>query len=382
MQNIDKLYQRFLAQECSPEEASLLLEYFATDEGKIQVAKLVEQEINREMAADIDDFEINQSVKKNRNLLSNIILPQHKLRISGSVMLKYAAVILVTTAIGILLWTTKDVSSSKKIASAAILPASNRATLTLANGKKIELNGKKQGIIINQGVISYDDGSNIAASVANNPNQIVSLSTPKGGIYQIVLSDNSKVWLNASTTLWYPVKFTGQTRQVEVVGEAYFEVAENKSLPFIVKSKGQEIRVLGTAFNLAAFDEEKETRTTLVRGLVEISLPNEKKSSVTLYPAEEAKLNGKYLKKRKVDPEIAISWREGSFSFDDERLESIMNKIARWYDVEISYQHIEKRARYFGWVSRYDNLEVVLKRLEKAGGLHFKIEGRRILVTK
>jgi len=367
--NIDQLYQKFLAQQCSPEEAKGLLDYFSTAEGEDHLSRLISQELEKEIIPALHDIDVNQSVARNRGRLKSVIRAQRYTKIRW---FAYAAAIFVFATLSLVIRNSDKTDS-------VILPPGNKAILTLANGKQIALSGEQEGIHIQEGVIHYKDGTNVDAGIVSDPGQFVSLSTPKGGIYQVILSDRSKVWLNAGTTLRYPLKFSGSQRVVEVDGEAYFEVSENKDLPFVVRSKGQEIKVLGTAFNLTAFKEEKKTRTTLVRGLVELSTSQ---NVIRLYPEEEATLTNDHFEKRKVDPGIATSWREGSFSFDDEALESIMNKIARWYDVEVDYHDIDKDVRYFGWVSRYDNLGVVLNRLEKTGGIHFKVKGRRITVTK
>ncbi|MEJ2884224.1 FecR family protein [Pedobacter sp. GR22-6] len=369
-QNINALYHKFLMQQCSIDEAEWLMEYFSTPEGKEHLARMIALEFDAMPTAMPTDQSTLLSVKIGRSTLKNIIFERKPFPFR---LLSYAAVLFMIVAVSFFLLHSYEDPAE------VIMSASSKAVLTLPNGDKIELSSEKNEISLQDNTIRYEDGTKVRNGLNARSAQFVSLTTPRGGLYRLVLSDGSKVWLNTATALRYPLKFTGKQRLVELDGEAYFEVAEDKHRPFLVKSKGQQIKVLGTAFNVSAFSTEPETRTTLIRGAVELS---NSQYTIKLSPAEEAILTKQSFSTRKVDPTQAIAWIDGNFSFDDESLVSIMNKISRWYDVEITYQNVDQEARFFGGISQYDNLQTVLNRLEKTGGIHFKLTGRRVIVMK
>lgn len=368
--NINTRYQKFLMQQCSLEEAEWLMDYFSTPDGKEHLASMAANEFDTMPMSGPADKETLRSVKNSREKLKKVILERKSFPFQ---LLSYAALILMIVTVSFFF------VHSYKDTDEAIFSASSKATLTLPDGKKIDLSSEKKEISFRDNTIRYKDGSKVGNGLDARSAQLVSLTTPKGGLYRLLLSDGSKVWLNTATVLRYPLKFGGKQRLVELDGEAYFEVAEDKSRPFLIKSKGQQIKVLGTAFNVSAFSSESETCTTLIRGAVELS---SSKNSIKLSPAQEATLKNQNFTTRNVDPTQAIAWIDGNFSFDDESLVSIMNKISRWYDVDITYQNVDQNARFFGGISQYENLQTVLNRLEKTGGLHFKLKGRRVIVTK
>ncbi|MEJ2881673.1 FecR family protein [Pedobacter sp. GR22-6] len=261
-----------------------------------------------------------------------------------------------------------------------IVPGGNKATLTLASGKVIGLSDAKSGVIIDGTKVTYEDGSLLQgggqaiASVA----QLITASTPRGGTYEFVLPDGSHVWLNAATTLKFPSTFSGSSnRTVELKsGEAYFEIAKDSAHPFIVKSPGQEIEVLGTHFNINAYLEEDALRTTLLEGAVKIN------QNVFLNPGQQALLKNEKIQVLNADIEAAMAWKNGEFIFNPDSFESTMNMIARWYDVEIIYDYKPVGLRLSGQVSRRRSITEVLNRLQEIDGVKFKVEGRRIRVIK
>jgi ferric-dicitrate binding protein FerR (iron transport regulator) len=205
------------------------------------------------------------------------------------------------------------------------------------------------------------------------------LTTPRGGMYRLVLSDGTLAILNAASSILYPTVFTGKERSVTVRGEVYFEVKHNAAMPFKVKSGSQTIEVLGTHFNVNAYDEVNHIKTTLLQGAVRVT-----SGSVSKYlvPGEQSDFSHNEIKVLKIDAEDAIAWKNGFFTFEDESLENIMRNISRWYDVEVSYQDVDRSMPFGGGVSRFEDVSKVLEKLELTGKIHFKIEGRRILVTK
>lgn len=281
-------------------------------------------------------------------------------------------------------------------------PGGNRATLTLADGRTIDLSEAQTGIIVGDG-IRYADGSVVLSpkdrksgsreesSHTGRATYDLQLSTPQGGTYQIMLADGTKVWLNSASTLKYPSKFIGNERVVELEGEAFFEVRNTKydvqgdsvltsyrvpraseSVPFRVVSKGQTVEVLGTQFNISAYPDESEIKTTLVEGRVKVHL-KEQREGLLLNPDEQAILTDAGIQKRQVDIEQFVAWKNGLFSFRETELRMVMSQLSRWYDIAIAYQGDVPPTYYYGAISRNESLAKVLELLQQSG-LNFKIE--------
>lgn len=274
-----------------------------------------------------------------------------------------------------------------------INPGGNKAYLTLADGKKISLTDAENGTIQQQkGLkISKTDDGTLVYEVAKTEHQeknvktlYNTIETPRGGQYQINLPDGTKVWLNAASLLKYPTQFSGSKRIVELEGEGYFEVAKNKNQKFIVKTASQEVEVLGTHFNINGYKDEATIKTTLLEGAVRISLARGKKveASTLLKPGQQSELFGKTIDVKSVDTENVLAWKNGDFIFKGDDFNSIMRKIARWYDVEVVYKGDFEDLKFGGYISRSKNISSVLSIMESTGKVHFKIEGKTITVTK
>lgn len=260
-----------------------------------------------------------------------------------------------------------------------VLPGGNKATLTLADGRKVALSTSRDGIVVAQDGITYSDGSTVIAGAANQgptaeAPAILSMTTPRGGTYRIMLADGTTVWLNAGSTLRYPVQFDPKERIVELEGEAYFEVQKTKGkrIPFVVKSKGQDISVLGTEFNVSAYADEQTVRTVLVNGSVKV-LAHDAKGEVLLQPGEESVLSSEGIHKRQANIASVTAWKAGKFRFDDTELHDIMNQLSRWYDLEVQYRGEIKDKYFYGVMNRDQPLSDVLDVLH-AGGVNFKVE--------
>ncbi|MGV3509199.1 MAG: FecR family protein [Sphingobacteriaceae bacterium] len=264
-----------------------------------------------------------------------------------------------------------------------IAPGSDKAILTLADGSRIVLGDSIKGEITKQGnslvintnnVVSYNTknpGLNSNATPAYN-----TITTPRGGQYKIILPDNTVVWLNAASSLRFPTAFTGNERKVELTGEAYFEVAKNKAMPFKVNAGNSQIEVLGTHFNVMAYTDEHSTNTTLIEGSVKVIKDN---SEALLVPGQQAKVADK-INVASADVNEAIAWKNGLFQFKEAELKTILRQISRWYDVEIEYEGKLPKEKFRAEVSREANLSQVLKILE-ISGVNFTIkEGRKIIV--
>jgi ferric-dicitrate binding protein FerR (iron transport regulator) len=265
-------------------------------------------------------------------------------------------------------------------------PGGNKAVLTLADGSKIVLDDAVNGTIAKQGEIRISkaaDGSIIydippvLAVLKTGTTFYNTIETPKGGKYQIILPDGSKVWLNSVSSLRFPAVFNGKERNVELTGEAFFEVVSNKEKPFIVKTNAMSVLVTGTQFNIMAYSDEKYSATTLVEGSVNVS---NKTSNMVLRPGEQVVSNeGAKLSKNIVDVEQNIAWKNGLFQFSNSDMRTVMNQISRWYDVTIEYQGMVPEKHFGGYISRESKLSQVLKILELSG-VKFKIEEKKIIV--
>lgn len=266
-----------------------------------------------------------------------------------------------------------------------IVPGNNRAVLTLSDGSKIDLTEAKSGDLALQGSVRISkasDGQLVYqfGNAINGESGFNTVSTPIGGQYQVALPDGSKVWLNAASSLKFPVSFTSPTeRKVELTGEAYFEVAKDKLHPFLVSSSGQTVEVLGTHFDVNAYGDAG-VKTTLLEGSVKVSAGNK---NIKLVPGQQSRLASGALSMSSVDAEDAVAWKNGYFSFASEDLETIMKSVSRWYDVEVVYNDEEvKKFTFWGTVSRFAKVGDVLRVLERTEKIHFRIEGKKIIVSK
>lgn len=260
-----------------------------------------------------------------------------------------------------------------------IAPGANKAILTLANGEQISLDDVKNGDLANQdqalikktaeGQLVYKEkGEKGTVAVYNT------MATPKGGQYSLTLADGSKVVLNAASSLRYPTRFTGKDRIVELTGEGYFEVAHNKEKPFKVVSRGQTVEVLGTHFNINAYTDEPDVKTTLLEGRVDVN-------GTLLKPNQQAVLTkDQQISVKQVDADEVAAWKDGLFRFDHTDLRTLMRQISRWYDVDVVYEGTVKEQQFYGKIERNYTLSEVLKVLE-LGKVHFRMEGRKIIVT-
>ena len=262
-----------------------------------------------------------------------------------------------------------------------IQPGKNQALLTLSNGKKIALADVKNGEKINYGKISISKNSDgqIVYRAAINTNDKVeynTISTPKAGQYQVILADGTHVWLNAMSSIRFPTSFPGKDRQVEIKGEAYFEVAKDKHKPFKVLGGNQTVEVLGTHFNVNAYQDEETVKTTLLEGSVKITKGN---MTAMLSPGQQA-TTGDVIQVDKADIASAISWKEGYFLFRDADIETVMKQVERWYDVSVKYTGAKPEVELNGKISRQMNLSKLLDMLSYSG-VHCRVEGHTIMIT-
>ncbi|WP_257670389.1 FecR family protein [Parapedobacter tibetensis] len=396
-QHIHRLFEKYLNNSCTPEEAEELIRLLQSGEERAYVEQLIDKQLQNKGEIPVDD-EVLAHVFARLNLDQNS--GKNWVKIS-SFYKKIAAVALIFIAIAVGTYYYRHQGLSKDTAAIThdVAPGGNRATLKLGDGHTINLSAEQSGIIVGN-EITYADGSKIIENGALKTT-FNSISTPKGGHYQITLPDGTNVWLNAASTLTYPVQFDGDKRMVELEGEAYFEVShqqstcskqpnrdENKrkadsrkltvNVPFIVKTKNQEVEVLGTQFNINAYPDENTTNTTLLEGSVKVVTRGE---SMLLTPGQQSKADGAGITIANIDVETAVDWKNGDFVFDGEDLKSIMRKVARWYDVEVVYKDDLPNDTYNAQISRNKNLSEVLQVLELSGGLITNIENNTLFIS-
>lgn len=269
-----------------------------------------------------------------------------------------------------------------------IIPGKECAVLEMADGRKVELGlGKNLGQLQLEGTVVTNDSNRLAykQNHSGNPSTLEynTIIIPRGGEYQLILSDGSRVWLNSDTRLRYPVSFIGEKREVYLEGEAYFEVSHSDK-PFEVHGGGQCVRVLGTSFNVMAYGDESKVQTTLVSGSVRVVLDQSDKT-VLLTPGHQAEMdkNSGKITMREVNVENYIGWKDKLFMFDEEDMVTIMNKLARWYDVDIIIETPELKEKvFYGVIRKYENISTILDMLKKTQNIDYLIEGKKIVIKE
>ena len=387
---LSDLFRRLSAREITPSEKEELRSLMARPENENQVNELI-QDAWEIFSPGLPPFDAESSQEIWENIAFRI--RKHN-PVRKIVWLRTAAavLILISVSIGVFYFVKRtDFPQQATTSIKDIPPGGDKAILILSNGQRIPLNGEKGGnvaiqgtTVINnsaKGVIAYlqkGTRSGIEKTVGFN-----TIQTPQGGQYQVILPDSTRVWLNASSSLRYPVEFNGKSRDVTLEGEAYFEVMKDRLKPFSVHSKDQTVQVLGTHFNVKAYDDEPALMTTLLEGSVEISSQNI--GIRKLLPGQQSVVDvrSKKLIVQTADTDAAIAWKNGLFMFDHESLDVIMRKIGRWYNVEVVYQDNDTRKYIFeGSVSRFTNVSEILHMLQVTGNANFKMEGNKIFITK
>lgn len=270
---------------------------------------------------------------------------------------------------------------------ADVPPGGNRAMLTLADGRTITLDEARDGIVIGSGEITYKDGNPLAEVAGKGAKQaevpLLALSTPKGGTYQITLPDGTQVWLNAASTLKYPSRFDGKERVVQLEGEAYFDVSsqvdQGIKMPFKVISFGQVVEVLGTQFNVSAYPDENETKTTLVGGSVRVTSITDGSTSVIIKPGQQSIRHGETIDVQTVDVQQYIGWKDGLFCFHQTPFDDMIRQVARWYDIEVSYQGEIPQETFTGKMQRELTLATMLNLLDISDA-KIRLEDHRLVI--
>lgn len=385
--NASELLKKYREGKCTPEELALLETWYLKQEAA-QHKQLGLKE-RKKAILEIQDY-----------LMEHI--STHKSEKTGKIKWWYSAAAIFLILAGAYWLAVNEWGSSSTIKLASTLegtaePTANKAYLTLSDGRKIVLADEKNGILTEQrgvkisktanGQLIYENDSSM--DTTNKPFTEIEtyniISTPKGAQFAVKLPDGTQVWLNAASSLRYPVHFTKGERRVELVGEAYFDVAKSPSHPFKVVTERPDgsqflVEVLGTQFNVNAYEEEQIIRTTLIEGRVQTSLTGQD-NKVSLKPGQQLLLKNKQMDIVAIDPTDEIAWKEGNFAFKDTEIHEVMRQLARWYDLSVDYKGFSRNEIFTGYVSRDVPLIDVLAMLEKGGGVKFKIIGNKVEVN-
>jgi transmembrane sensor len=400
---LEALLRKYLDDESSPGELRLLRELSLQKENQAELDRLLALWIDREFPfpqqEDIDIDTLYLELTRNKDIPMGV--EQAELVRSGRRVLlscvSAAACVLLAAGLFLLMRpsrsTISSITQTVVVPAAAIGPAGGKAVLTLADGQRIVLDSAANGKLASQGAIQViklgsgqlayrpakgGDGVIVKAGLSD-PLPYDEIATPRGGFYQLILSDGSKVWLDAASSLRFPATFSGAERLVELNGEAYFEIAPNKDHPFMITTQGVTVQVLGTELNLMAYQDEDAIRTTLVSGSVRVMRGKDLRQ---IRPGEQASWqhDNKSWQVSTPDMRQVLAWKRLEFRFEGLSMEAIMRQIGRWYDVDIAFRGPQPAGEFNGVISRKKTVTDLLAALEETDMVHFTLEDRRITV--
>lgn len=386
------LYKKYRDDQASASERDEFISALSDPKVEEELKAVWSEEWDQLIQADIDSVVVGRYEEIHDHILAHAQNRPVKVRRLWPAV---AAAVCLVMAIGAGIWfyRVNKISAFKTVfAKNDIAPGKNRATLIMPDGKTINLSDTKTGVVIDANKLAYNDGTRINAI---NPANSLIATTPRGGTYLVILQDGTKVWLNAASSIKFPSSFAGlANRKIELLsGEAYFEVVKNRRKPFVVVSGQQQVVVLGTHFNINAYPEEHEIRTTLLEGSVKISIHHLSKSNIhdesqqikhetILEPGQQSIVKGNTIDLTNVDAEELVAWKNGKFVFDSQDMLGLMRQVSRWYNVEVIYHDNFQDVKVSGSVSRFANISTLLDKLEKTGSVHFKLSGRTVTLTK
>lgn len=368
--------------QCSIAELEWLMDYIRTSQSTEMMDEVITNELLEEISNVITD---TPEMAQKLSHLYKGIEKRTKVKVVQWRKWYAAAAILLITLGSVFFIYQKDRTAIENSASInKIKPGTNRAVLTLANGRSIVLNAAKEMVVIDGDRMQYNDGSEILPK--GTKADYYTISTPKGGQYQILLADGTKVWLNAASTLKYPSSFNGDKRVVEFEGEGYFEVVSEekngKRKPFVVKTHQQEIEVLGTGFNVNNYLDEKIVTTTLLHGRVNVFSKATGKQML-LKPDQQSIIStyGTEMEVRDIDAETSVAWKNGYFKFDGADIWVVMRQLSRWYDIDVEVAKSVPALNFSGKIKRSDSFKSLLDQLSYFG-VRFEVRGRKVFVEK
>ncbi len=372
-----------------------------SDDEKIYLENwLSENEKNRTIYDDLqDNFDINQEIdqlnkfkikKAFKSISEQLELPKMRIFIFAKNTYKYAAAIAIIILGFVAINRYLNYSAENQLAINKIKPGTQKAILTTSTNDKIVLGKTEKKRIFNFKKTTVTDTSQTLTykNIEEEVNEEVEISynqleTPRGGEYTLILSDGTKVYLNAESKLTFPESFTGNKREVMLEGEAYFEVTKSKTSPFIVKTNDLTIKVYGTIFNVSAYESDFKTQTTLVEGIVGVSIDNQ--NEIKLEPGEQANYDRKTgeVNTCEVNTYLFTAWKDGLFVFENEPLEKILTRISRWYDVDIEFVVDKlKNETFTGDLKKYEDITKILDMISMASTIEFKVEKNKIIVNQ
>ncbi len=368
-------------QELTNKEQLILDEWLKEDEGNQALYDSLKDEANVSAKLKIlSEFNKDQAYSEFIELTK-----ARKTRSIYREVLKYAAVLI---PLIFMTWFVyqKNNKSETQLVKTEILPGTSKAILKLADGTVVNLEDEKELIAEFDGTIISNNNKEIiynssGKKVKPRKLQYNTIEIPRGGEYQLILSDGTKVWLNSGTTIKYPVEFAAGSRDVYLEeGEAFFEVTENKNSPFIVHTSKMDVNVFGTSFNVRAYSDENQLATTLVTGKVTIS-QTESQKEYTLIPNQQATVSELGVSVKNVDVNRFIAWKDGRILFEENTLEEIFNDLSRWYNIDVDYASLEvKKLRFSIDVKRYNEFNEILKILELTKKVEFELEKNRVII--
>lgn len=378
-QKAEELIDKYLSGDCSPEECRLVENIYE----KTAIKRPVEDKnIDFSLIGQESWKQIHTSINKK---------PVDTYTFGQWFTIAAAFIVVVGASLWFYTSQRSAISDSPQvIVKNDIPPGRNAAILTLASGKTIQLSNNKTGLVINASKLSYNDGSSVETQ-SDPGTEGGTISTPRGGQYQVKLPDGTNVWLNSASKLSFSsMSANSSVRNIALEGEAYFEVAKvmtrhglvKSRMAFVVKSQGQEVHVLGTHFNINSYRDKGATITTLIEGAIRVTRQENKAENI-LKPGEQSILTAdNELKVIPANIKEALAWKNGYFRFNSERIDQVMLQLSRWYDIEVSYEGEMSDEKFNGNISRYKNISEVLTMLSYSNAVKFKIEGRRVTVMR
>jgi len=391
MERLQNLFQKYLNNNISADEYAEMWQLMDTEEQSEKLTTLMLNLWQENPKHTLKDNDWDDKIR----LLKSSIQPLKQKRTS---FWKYVAAASIIVALGSGLYValiSKNKSGNSEISINGVAandvqaPQTNRAMITLADGRQVYLDSISSGKVAQEGninLVKLPDGQIVYETANGDALKVMQYNTlhnPAGSkVIDIQLNEGSHIWLNAGSSITYPVAFIGKERKIEISGEAYFEIAKDPSKPFKISAAGKaEVEVLGTHFNINSYSDEAIIKTTLLEGSVKITAAVSNKSHV-LKPREQARIHhtGQFSVNKNVDVEEVMAWKNGKFIFQGLDIQSIMRQISKWYDVDVEYKGAITKEEFVGIISRNVNISEIIKMLEKTGAVHFEIEGRKIIV--
>jgi len=379
-EHYEQLLQKYLDGQCSMAETEELYAWLQSSSSHRSLLTTMQREFEQAMNNRHEiPAELSDRIEKRllEEITRNKIVKINRWRWVAAA----AAIILLIGGIYFLRTTTSpEITPIALNTTTDVAPGTNKAILTLANGDVVTLDSAGNKVITQGKTVVRQKNGQLQYAAQNSGEAVVynTLTVPRGGQFNIVLPDGSHVWLNAASSLKYPTAFNGTQRKVEIQGQGYFEVAKNTKQPFLVKVNNMEVQVLGTSFDIMAYNDEKSVNTTLVEGAVNVHLGN---ITQRLLPGQQAVLNPVTgsITVHPADVEQVIAWKTGFFEFDNAPLSDIMRQLSRWYDIDINYNQVNDSRLFGGRISRSLPLSDILHMLE-ANGPKFLLSGRKLIV--